>query len=67
MPLAHSACWKAGCVLTKVVRPTARPTLDTAVSSRKWLGKRGVRNSQDTHAVYSSDVVKRKRCTGVEE
>jgi len=21
LPLAHSACWKAGCVLTKVVSP----------------------------------------------
>jgi len=62
LPLAQSACWKAGCVLTKVVRPTALPTLLTAVSSRKCEGKRGVRNSQETHTVYSTDVVKRKRC-----
>lgn len=62
LPLAHSACWNAGCVLTKVVRPTALPTLLIAVSSRKCDGKRGVRNSQDTHTVYSTDVVKRKRC-----
>jgi hypothetical protein len=67
LPPAHSACWNAGCVLTNVVRPTARPTLDTAVSSRKWLGKRGVRNSQDTQAVYSSDVVKRNRCRQQED
>jgi hypothetical protein len=62
LPLAHSACWNAGCVLTKVVRPTALPTLLMAVSSRKCDGKRGVRNSHDTHTVYSTDVVKRKRC-----
>ena len=62
LPLAHSACWKAGCVLTKVVSPTALPTLLTAVSSRKCEGKRGVRNSQEMQTVYSTDVVKRKRC-----
>lgn len=62
LPLAHRACWKAGCVLTKVVSPTALPTLLTAVSSRKCEGKRGVRNSQETQTVYSTDVVKRKRC-----
>jgi hypothetical protein len=64
LPLAHSACWKAGCVLTKVVRPTALPTLLTAVSSRKCEGKRGVRNSQETQTVYRTEVVKRKRCEG---
>ena len=62
LPLAHSACWKAGCVLTNVVRPTALPTLLMAVSSRKCEGKRGVRNSHETHTVYSTEVVKRKRC-----
>lgn len=64
LPLAHSACWNAGCVLTKVVRPTALPTLLTAVSSRKCDGKRGVRNSHETHTVYRTEVVKRKRCKG---
>jgi hypothetical protein len=64
LPLAHRACWKAGCVLTKVVSPTARPTLEMEASSKKCWGYMGVRNSQVMQAVYRQDVVKRKRCWG---
>jgi hypothetical protein len=63
-PEAHKACWNAGWVLTKVVRPTARPTLATDASNRKWWGKKGARNSHVTHVVKNIDVEKRKRCKG---
>jgi hypothetical protein len=58
----HSACWKAGPVAMKVVRPTALPTLAMEASSRKCWGKKGVRNSQLMHAVKRREVWKRSRC-----
>jgi len=61
--LQHT-CMNAGCVATKVVSPTARPTLATLVSGTKCWGKKGVRNSQLTHAVNISEVVNRNLCSG---
>lgn len=64
LPLLQSACMKAGCVATKVVSPTARPTLAMLVSGTKAPGKKGVRNSALTQTVNRQLVVNRKRCGG---
>lgn len=60
-PLAHSACWNAGCVLTNVVSPTARPTLLTLASSRNEPGKNGATNSHVKNAEYTKEDPNLKR------